>query len=258
MAVIAGGLRVVEHNALVFRRVWRGSIVVSFFTPLFFLASIGIGLGSLVNRGSGGVGGVPYVDFLAPGLLAATTMQTAAFECMYPILGKIMWDRIYDAMLATPMAVRDLLAGEVAWMALRLLMVSTIFWVVMAVFGVARSPESLLTIPVAVLNGLAFATPIIAYTSTKRNDSGFAAITRFGIMPMFLFAGAFFPISRLPGLLQVLAWLTPLAHGVALSRALVLGNVVAGEAVLHLTVLAAYTVGGIIVARALLIRRLVK
>jgi lipooligosaccharide transport system permease protein len=258
MAVIAGGLRVVEHNALVFRRVWRGSIVVSFFTPLFFLASIGVGLGSLVNRGSGGVAGVPYVDFLAPGLLAATTMQTAAFECMYPILGKIMWDRIYDAMLATPMAVRDLLAGEVAWMALRLLMVSTIFWVVMAVFGVARNSESLLTIPVAVLNGLAFATPIIAYTSTKRNDSGFAAITRFGIMPMFLFAGAFFPISRLPGLLQALAWLTPLAHGVALSRALVLGNVVAGEAVLHLTVLAAYAVGGIIVARALLIRRLVK
>jgi lipooligosaccharide transport system permease protein len=258
MAIIAGGLRVVEHNALVFRRIWRGSIVVSFFMPLFFLASIGIGLGGLVNRGSGGVGGVPYVDFLAPGLLAATTMQTAAFECMYPILGKIMWDRIYDAMLATPMAVRDLLAGEVAWIALRLLMVSSIFWVVMAAFGVARTPESLLAIPVSTLNGLAFATPIIAYTATKRNDSGFAAITRFGIMPMFLFAGAFFPIARLPGVLQALAWLTPLAHGVALSRALVLGNVVAGDAVLHLTVLAAYTVGGIIVARALLIRRLVK
>jgi lipooligosaccharide transport system permease protein len=258
MAVIAGGLRVVEHNALVFRRTWRGSIVVSFFMPLFFLASIGIGLGGLVNRGSGGVGGVPYVDFLAPGLLAATTMQTAAFECMYPILGKIMWDRVYDAMLATPMAVRDLLAGEVAWIALRLLMVSSIFWVVMAAFGVARTPESLLAIPVSALNGLAFATPIIAYTATKRNDSGFAAITRFGIMPMFLFAGAFFPIARLPGLLQALAWLTPLAHGVALSRALVLGNVVGGEALLHLTVLAAYTAGGIIVARALLIRRLVK
>jgi lipooligosaccharide transport system permease protein len=258
MAMINGGLRVVEHNALVFRRVWRGSIVVSFFTPLFFLASIGIGLGSLVNRGSGGVGGVPYVDFLAPGLLAATTMQTAAFECMYPILGKIMWDRIYDAMLATPMAVRDLLAGEVAWMVLRLLLASSIFWLVMAVFGVARTPESLLAIPVAVLNGLAFATPIIAYTSTKRNDNGFAAITRFAIMPMFLFAGAFFPISRLPVLLQALAWLTPLSHGVALCRALVLGNLVGGEALVHVAVLAAYTIAGIVIARALLIRRLVK
>ncbi len=258
MAVVSGALRVVEHNALVYRREWRGSVIVSFFTPLFFLASIGIGLGTLVNRGSGGVSGVPYVDFLAPGLLAATTMQTAAFECMYPILGKIMWDKVYDAMLATPMAVRDLLAGEVAWMTLRLLLVSSIFWIVMAVFGVARTPESLLAIPVAVLNGLAFATPIIAYTATKRSDSGFAAITRFGIMPMFLFAGAFFPISRLPGLLQAVAWLTPLAHGVALCRSLVLGNAVGGEALLHLTVLAAYVVGGIVVARALLIKRLVK
>ena len=258
MAVISGALRVVEHNALVYRREWRGSVIVSFFTPLFFLASIGIGLGTLVNRGSGGVSGVPYVDFLAPGLLAATAMQTAGFECMYPILGKIMWDKVYDAMLATPMAVRDLLAGEVAWMTLRLLLVSSIFWIVMAVFGVARTPESLLAIPIATLTGLAFATPIIAYTSTKRNDGGFAAITRFAIMPMFLFAGAFFPISRLPGLLQAVAWLTPLAHGVALCRSLVLSNVVGGEALLHLTVLAAYTAGGIVVARALLVKRLVK
>lgn len=258
MAIITGGLRVVEHNALVFRREWPGSIMVSFLTPLFFLASIGVGLGTLVNRGSGGVSGVPYIDFLAPGLLAATTMQTAAFECMYPILGKIMWDRIYDAMLATPMAVRDLLAGEVAWIALRLLMVSSIFWVVMAVFGVAHTPESLLTIPVAVLNGLAFATPLMAYTATRKSGDAFSGIQRFWIMPMFLFAGAFFPLSRLPGVLQALAWVTPLAHGVALSRGLVLGNVVAGEAALHLTVLAAYTAGGIIVARTLLIRRLVK
>ena len=258
MSAITGALRVVEHNALVYRREWPGSIMVSFFTPLFFLASIGLGLGSLVNRGSGGVSGVSYVDFLAPGLLAATTMQTAAFECMYPILGKIMWDRIYDAMLATPMAVRDLLAGEVAWMALRLILVSSIFWVVMAVFGVAHTPESLLAIPAATLNGLAFASPLIAYTTTRKNGDGFAGITRFWIMPMFLFAGAFFPISRLPGLLQGLAWLTPLAHGVALSRALVLGNALGGEAVLHITVLAAYTVGGIVVARALLVRRLVK
>jgi lipooligosaccharide transport system permease protein len=198
------------------------------------------------------------VDFLAPGLLAATAMQTAAFECMYPILGKIMWDRIYDAMLATPLAVRDLLAGEVAWLALRLLLVSSIFWLVMAAFGVARTPESLLSIPVATLNGLAFATPVMAYTATKRSDSGFSAIIRFVITPLFLFGGAFFPITRLPGLFQAVAWMTPLAHGVALCRALVLGNAVAGESVLHLTVLTAYAVGGVIVARALLIKRLVK
>jgi lipooligosaccharide transport system permease protein len=249
---------VVEHNALVFGRLWRGSLTVSFFTPLFFLASMGLGLGGLVNRGSGGVGGVPYIDFLAPGLLAAVTMQTAAFECTYPLLGKIQWDHIYDAMLATPLAVRDLLLGEIAWIAVRLLLVSSIFWIVMAVFGVAHTPESLLAIPAATLSGLAFATPLMAFTSTQKNDGVLGTIFRVVITPLFLFGGAFFPISRLPGVLQGVAWATPLAHGVALSRGVVLGNLVLPEAALHVFVLMAYTIGGALIAQPLLARRLVK
>ena len=232
--------------------------MVSFFTPLFFLASMGLGLGSLVNRGSGGVGGVPYIDFLAPGLLAATTMQAAAAECMYPILGKIMWDRIYDAMLATPLAVRDLLAGEVAWLALRFLMVASIFWCVMAVFGVAHTSESLLAIPAATLNGLAFATPMFAFTSVQKTDNAFSTIFRFVITPLYLLGGAFFPISKLPGFLQAVAWASPLSHGVELCRGLVLGNLTAGQALLHVTVLIAYTIVGVALARPLLTKRLVK
>jgi lipooligosaccharide transport system permease protein len=257
MAVFAA-TRVVEHNALVFRRLWRGSLTVSFFTPLFFLASMGLGLGGLVNRSSGGVGGVPYIDFLAPGLLAAVTMQTAAFECTYPLLGKIQWDHIYDAMLATPLAVRDLLMGEIAWVAMRLFLVASIFWIVMAVFGVAHTPESLLSIPAATLSGLSFATPLIAFTSTQKNDNVMSAIFRIVITPLFLFGGAFFPISRLPGVLQGVAWATPLAHGVALSRGLVLGNLVTKDALLHVLVLLVYTIGGAVIARPLLVRRLVK
>lgn len=251
-------VRVVEHNVVVFRRLWRGYIMVSFFTPLFFLASMGLGLGSLVNRGSGGVGGVPYIDYLAPGLLAATTMQAAAFECMYPILAKILWDRIYDAMLATRLSVRDVIAGEVAWVALRMLMVATIFWVVMAAFGVAHTFESLLVIPAAALNGLAFATPIMAFTATQRNDNAFSTIFRFVITPLYLLGGAFFPISSLPGALQAVAWATPLAHGVELNRGLVLGNLVPGQAVLHLTVLLAYAIAGVVFVRPLLTKRLLK
>jgi lipooligosaccharide transport system permease protein len=254
----AGAARVVEHNALVFRRQWRGSLTVSFFTPLFFLASMGLGLGSLVNRSSGGVGGVPYIDFLAPGLLAATTMQTAAFECTYPILGKILWDRIYEAMLATPLKVRDVVIGEVAWVTLRMLMVAAIFWIVMAVFGVARTPESLLAIPAATLSGLAFATPLIAFTSTQKNDSVMGTVFRLVITPLFLFGGAFFPISRLPLVLQGVAWATPLAHGVALSRGLVLGTIAMPEAALHLAVLLVYVVVGGVIALPLLRRRLIK
>jgi lipooligosaccharide transport system permease protein len=255
---LSASVRVVEHNALVFRRMWRGSLTVSFFTPLFFLASMGLGLGGLVNRGSGGIGGVPYIDFLAPGLLAATTMQTAAFECTYPILGKIMWDHIYDAMLATPLAARDLLFGEIAWVALRLLLVASIFWIVMAMFGVAHTPESLLAIPAATLGGLAFATPLIAFTATQKNDSVMGSIFRIVITPLFLFGGAFFPITKLPLALQAVAWATPLAHGVALSRGLVLGNLMLKEAALNVFVLLVYTIAGAVIAQPVLVRRLVK
>lgn len=247
---------VVEHNALVFRRVWRGTIMSSFFSPLFFLAAMGLGLGSFVNRGAGGVGGVPYIDFLAPGLIAAATMQTAAFECMYPILGRIMWDRIYDAMLATPVRVADVLAGEVSWVLLRVLVVSTLFWFVMVLFGVAHTWLSVLVIAAAALNGLAFATPILAFTAVQRRDSGFAVIGRFVITPLFLLGGAFFPLSKLPLLLQALAWVTPLAHGVALCRDLVLGTLVVGTDLLHLGVLLAYFAGGLIAAYLTFTRRL--
>ncbi|HEX3508184.1 MAG TPA: ABC transporter permease [Candidatus Dormibacteraeota bacterium] len=258
IGIPAGAARVIEHNALVFKRMWRGSMTVSFFTPLFFIASMGLGLGSLVNKSSGGVGGVPYIDFLAPGLLAATTMQTAAFECTYPVLGKILWDHIYDAMLATPLVVRDIVIGEVAWVTIRMLMVATIFWVVMAAFGVAHTFESLLAIPAATLSGLAFATPLIAFTSTQKNDSVMGTVFRLVITPLFLFGGAFFPISRLPLVLQWVAWATPLSHGVALTRGLVLGTLVGPDAALHVAVLLVYAGAGAIIALPLLTRRLVK
>lgn len=249
-------IHVVEHNAIVFRRIWRGTIMTSFFTPLFFLAAMGLGLGGFVNRGAGGIGGVPYVEFLAPGLIAAAAMQTAVGECMYPILGKLMWDRIYDAMLATPIRIGELVAGEVAWVTLRLLMVASIFWLVMVAFGLVHSALTLLVIPGAALCGLAFATPIMAFTATQRDESGFPNIFRFVIAPLFLLGGVFFPISKLPLPLQYVAWATPLTHGAELCRALVLGNLIPREAVVHVAVMAAYAIGGLVLARMLFMRRL--
>lgn len=256
MSAFAGPMHIVEHNTLIFRRIWRGTIMTSFFSPLFFLAAMGLGLGSFVNRGSGGVGGVPYIDFLAPGLIAAATMQTAAFETMYPILGKIMWDRIYEAMLATPVRILDVLIGEVSWILIRVLIVAFLFWIVMAGFGVAHTPESLLVIPAAAFNGLAFATPILAFTATQRRDSGFAIIGRFVITPLFILGGAFFPLSRLPLFLQALAWATPLSHGVALCREIVLGTLGPVDALVHAGVLAVYVAGGLIAAWFTFKRRL--
>lgn len=222
-----------------------------------FLTAMGVGLGTLVNRGTPqGIDGVSYLDFLAPGLLATATMQTAFSETTYRLLSRIRWARTYDAMLATPLDVQDVVGGEFTWLALRLLMVTAFYFVAMFLFGTLLAPTSLLVIPVAVLNGLAFAAPIFAFTATQHSDTGFSVIGRFVITPLFLFAGAFFPIDRLPLAAQLFAWLTPVAHGVAVSRSLTLGRVTAPAALLHLAVLLVYIVVGVILARITLARRL--
>jgi lipooligosaccharide transport system permease protein len=251
-------LRVFEHNALAYRRVWRGSVLVSFISPIFFLTAMGIGLGALINRRSGGVGGFPYRDFIAPGLLAATAMQTAAVEMTYPIMAKMVWWKTYDAILATPLEVRDLVLGELAWMTARIGLVCVIFFAVMWVVGATHSPLAPLVIVAGTLTGLSFTAPILAFTATQRGvGNGFAALTRFVVTPLFLFGGTFFPIDRLPAVLEAVAWLTPLAHGVALCRGLALGRISAGEALVHVAVPAAYVVAGAIVAYILMKRRLV-
>lgn len=236
---MTGTLRVLEYCARVYRRSWRGTLFVTFLAPILFLGAMGFGLGSFVDRSGGLPGGVPYASFLAPGLLAAQGMQTAAFESTYPIMGRIVWDRIYAAMLATPIGVRDIVLGQFAWIGVRLLLVTSVFFGVMVTFGLARSPIAVLAIGAATLTGLAFAAPIMAFTATQRNDQGFNAIFRFGITPLFLFSGTFFPVERLPTVLQPIAWLTPTYHGVALARDLSLGTATLPGVLVHLAVLVA-------------------
>ena len=177
---------------------------------------MGVGLGTYVND-SAALGGVSYLAFLAPGLLAATAMQTASFESTFPIMGGLVWNRVYHAMYATPLRPNDIALGNLAWIAFRVLLVSTVFVLVTALFGAAASPLIVLAIPVAVLTGLAFAGPIAAFSATQRNVEKFNAVFRFGITPLFLFSGTFFPIESLPTFLQAVAWFTPLYHGVALA-----------------------------------------
>jgi lipooligosaccharide transport system permease protein len=255
---MGGTLRVLEHNLLVYRRTWKGSIFASFVAPVLFLSAMGLGLGSLIARGpSRTVDGVSYLAFLAPGLLAATAMQSAWGETTYPILSKILWNRTYEGMLATPLGVLDVLAGEFSWLALRLALGSCAYFLVMLLFGTVHSGLALLAIVVAVLTGLAFGMPILAFTATQRKDTGFPFIGRFVITPLFLLGGVFFPIHQLPQLVQDIAWVTPLAHGVALARGLSVGQPLA-SAGLHLAVLLAYTSLGIVVGRVTLQRRLVQ
>ncbi len=217
---------VFEHRATQYRRTFRSSLFSSFLSPVLFLSAMGIGLGGYIDRSGGAaLGGLTYLQFLAPGLLAATVMQSAAFEATFPIINGLNWGRTFHAMYATPASPRDIALGNLLWMAVRMTMIATVFTIVIVAFGAAHSPLVVLGIPVAVLTGMAFATPIAAFSATQRTPSRFNVIFRFGITPLFLFSGTFFPIETLPGALQALAWLSPLWHGVDLTRGLVLGTI---------------------------------
>ena len=258
-AAVASALRVFQRNFLVYRRTWRGSVFYSFLQPFLFLTAMGLGLGALLNpRDTSLLGDIPYITFLAPGLLAAACMQTCVFECSFPILGKIRWRRNYEAMLATPLDVTALTIGELGWMAFRATSVAAAFLVIITAFGLAWSPLAVLALPAAVLTGLGFAAWMIAFTATQKNDSGFAWIFRFVMNPLFLFSGVFFPVDRLPDVIEWLALATPLHHGVQLTRGTTLGTIGPGPAVLHSVYLIVFFVVGAVLARWSLHRRLVK
>jgi lipooligosaccharide transport system permease protein len=239
---VIGAVRIVQRNALVYRQVWPGSFFSSFLQPTLFLLAIGIGVGSMIDAGGAALpGGVRYLQFLAPGLLASTAMQTASFESSWPVLGKLTWHRNYEAIHATPMRIGDLVLGELSWIALRQTAIAIAFTIVLAAFGVPHSPLVVLAIPAAVLTGLAFAAPIMAYAATLKISGEFNAIFRFGITPLFLFSGVFFPVSQLPRWLEVAAWLTPLFHGVELIRGLTLGTIESPAWIIHAGFLAGLT-----------------
>jgi lipooligosaccharide transport system permease protein len=240
-----------------YRHMWRSSLVSTVVEPALFLAAMGLTLGVLVDRGPGLPGGVSYLSFLAPGLLAATAMQNAGFESTYPVLGAIKWDKTYEAVLATPARSIDVLTGHLLYVLFRVTTSVVLFVLVMILFGAAQSPLLLLAVPAAVLTGMAFAAPITAFAARQDNDTGFAGLQRFLILPMFLFSGTFFPVSQLPTVLEWIAYATPLWHGVSLARGLALGTIDPGTAVLHVGYLALWVAAGVWLAARSFRRRLV-
>jgi lipooligosaccharide transport system permease protein len=258
---VAGLTHVLEHRVATYRRTFRASVFTSFLSPLLFLTAMGLGLGGYVDRSGGAMlGGLTYLQFLAPGLLAATVMQSAAFEATFPIIGGLNWQRTFHAMYATPLSPRDIALGNLAWMAIRLAMIATVFTAVIVLFGAAHSPLVVLGIPVAVLTGMAFGAPIAAFSATQRTPNRFNVIFRFGITPLFLFSGTFFPIESLPTFLQPVAWLSPLWHGVDLTRGIVLGTLGQNPLVMlaHVVVLATIVILATYATTVTIERRLVR
>jgi lipooligosaccharide transport system permease protein len=241
-----------------YRRVWRGTVVSSILNPLLFLAAMGVGLGMLVDEGTdGGIDGVSYIMFLAPGILAAQAMQTAVFESTYPVMGAIKWQRQYHAMLAAPLGVADIVIGHLVFIGMRVTISSSAFLLIAAAFGAIESWWALLALPVAILTGLAFSGLVFAFAARQENDSGFNMLFRFIVMPMFLFSGTFFPVEQLPAALETIAMVTPLWHSVELCRGLALETMDFAPALGHLGYLAFCLALGVWLAMVSFRKRLV-
>ena len=170
MTTFSRTMRVVESGARVYRRTWRASVISTFLNPVLYLLAMGVGLGSLVDEGGGADLGMPYLTFLAPGLLAATAMQTGAGDASYPVMAGLKWRKTYHAALATPIGVPALVLGHLGWVALRLLFVTMVFSGVMAVFGATSVMESLLAVPPATLTGVAFADINLGWAVSDYNE----------------------------------------------------------------------------------------
>jgi lipooligosaccharide transport system permease protein len=240
-----------------YRRTWRGSIYSSVLNPVLFLGAMGLGLGTLVNaHRAASLNGVSYLMFLAPGLLAAQAMQTAMGESTYPVLGSVKWRKVYQAAAATPLRPADIFHGHLMFTTMRLIMNCSVFLAVMAAFGTIRSAWVLAALPVAVLTGLAFATPIEAYAISLDKEQQFSLWYRFGLIPLFLFSGTFFPVSQLPDWARGLAYATPLWQGVALCRSLSLGTATLWGSLGHVGYLAVLAAAGVAIGQRTYRRRL--
>ena len=252
-----------EQSAAVFawyarsyRRSWRATVTTGLLNPIFFLLSIGVLLGGLVDEGNPNLGGLTYLEFVAPGLIAALAMQIGTNEGSFPVAAGIRWAKTYHAVVATPVRVRELFSGLLSWAAARIIAAAALFAGVAALAGAFLSPLAALTPFAAVLCGLAFASPMAALAGGVDNHAALTAVFRFLLLPIFLFSGTFFPIERLPDWLEPVAWATPLWHGVSLCRDLSTGQIEALPALGHVLYLTVVTLVGSVVAVRLISRKL--
>ncbi|GAA2640267.1 ABC transporter permease [Paractinoplanes durhamensis] len=251
---MVAGAYVLEYHLVNYRRTWRSSALSTLVLPLLTMLGFGVGVGSYV---SGGVEGAPYLDWIVPGLIASTAVQTAIGEATWPVLSYFEWLKVYFAQAAAPLRVADILGGHLAFMAFRVLTAAAAFLVVAAVFGTIHSWWAPLTLVVSVLTGLAVAAPSVAYSSSISSDSYLAILMRFAVLPMSLFSGVFFPVESLPVVLRWAAYVLPLWHGVDLSRDAMLGLAPGWIGLLHVVYLLIWCVAGWAVAHRCFRRRLV-
>lgn len=238
-----------DYWRTVYRRTWRGSVVNSFLAPVLYLTALGVLLGKFIDAAGPGraalSGADSYLQFVAPGLLAAHAMQIAMGEVLWPVMGMIKWNKAYFGMISTPLRVVDVFGAHMGFVLFRVATTVAAFMIALTFFGVYRSWWLVLpAFGVQLLIGMAFATPFFAVAAKAQRDSMFAIIFRVVVMPLFLFSGAFFPLANLAEPLQWMARATPLWHGVELTRMCFLDTVHWPMAAVHTAYLAVLTALG--------------
>jgi lipooligosaccharide transport system permease protein len=217
-----GSRHLVERHARVYRQAWL-VLISGFFEPLFYLLSIGVGLGKLV----GPVAGITYTSFVAPALLATSSMNGAVFDSTFNVFFRLKYNKLYDAALSTPMRAGDIALGEISWALIRGGLYGSAFMIVMLAMQLVHSWWAVLDLPSALLIGFAFAAAGMAATTFMRSWQHFEFVT-LATLPMFLFSTTFYPLSAYPRAIQIVVECTPLYQGVALLRGLTLGIVSPG------------------------------
>lgn len=237
---------------------WSGA-VEAVGGPLLYLAALGLGMGTLVNRnGSAALGGVPYVDYIAPALLCAAALQIAFSECSFATFGRIKWRRTLWGITSTPITPEIAADAHVLYVSTRLGLSAVLYYLVLLAFDVAGGPAGVLMIPIAVLSAMSVGVWLLALSATINDDAAvaFNLVLRFGVIPATLFSASFFPIEQLPWIVRPLAWVSPLWHGNELARDAALGGLPAWRVALHLVVLLALTTAGFALARKQFRKRL--
>lgn len=243
---LAGAWRLLDYWATVYRRTWKGGVVTSFVTPFLYILALGVLLGGYVTAAPGRLEGAPsYLSFIAPGMVAVQAMTIAFNETTYPVMGMVKWQRIYHSMIASPLTVPQIVLAQLGFILARVLFSCGVFLAVLAPFGVFGSFwGTLAALPVQLLVGLAFATPVFGLAAGLTDETPFSLLFRLGMVPLTLFSGTFFPIGNLGPVLETVARVTPLWQGTDLTRMLVLGDVDPGRAAVHVAYLAVLAAAG--------------
>lgn len=216
---IKRAFRVWQRNSMVYTKLYKSSIVLNFVEPTLYLIALGLGLGAFVKE----INGVPYINFIAPGIIASSSMFAATFECTYGTYVRMTYQKTFDAILATPVNLDDLVAGELMWAATKSTFYGAIIMIVISLFGLVDSALIIFVIPVLFLSGLLFAVISMIFTAIVPGIDSFNYFYTLFMTPMFLFSGIFFPLNTLPPVVSKIAFFTPLYHLVNICRSLASG-----------------------------------